>query len=120
MVVVTRSGKVVVGDMKGNDEAQAHEEEKGIEGEEITIQQSLANELQKDVGKSTSIPKLVQPLPKITLPFPQHLKNKNTNEKFKNFLSVFKTLSINLTLVEALLEMPGYDNFMKVEATKSK
>uniref|UniRef100_M1DD08 Integrase core domain containing protein n=1 Tax=Solanum tuberosum TaxID=4113 RepID=M1DD08_SOLTU len=30
LAVVTRSGKVVVGDMNGNDEAQTHEEEKAV------------------------------------------------------------------------------------------
>uniref|UniRef100_M1DE40 Integrase core domain containing protein n=1 Tax=Solanum tuberosum TaxID=4113 RepID=M1DE40_SOLTU len=33
LAVVTRSGKVAVGDIKGNDESQAHEEDKGIEEE---------------------------------------------------------------------------------------
>ncbi|XP_049405116.1 uncharacterized protein LOC125868535 [Solanum stenotomum] len=85
--------------MKGNDEAQAPEEEK---------------------GKSTLIPKLVQTLPKITPPFAQRLKKKNEDEKFKKFLSVFKTLSINLPLVEALLEMLGYAKFMKKLVTKKR
>ncbi|XP_049364052.1 uncharacterized protein LOC125828770 [Solanum verrucosum] len=118
--VITRSVKVAVGDMKGNDEAQAQEEDKCIEEEEIHIQQSYAKELHKDAGKSTSTSKLVQPLPKITPPFPQRLKKKNEDEKFKKFLSVFKTLSINLPLVETLLEMSGYAKFMKELVTKKR
>ncbi|KAK4737182.1 hypothetical protein R3W88_000879 [Solanum pinnatisectum] len=100
VAVVTCSGKVVVGDTKDNDEAQAHEEDKGIEDEEMLIQQK----------KNTSISKLVQPLPKILPPFPQHLKKKNEDEK----------LSINLRLMETLLEIPGYAKFMKKLVTKKR
>ncbi|XP_049348123.1 uncharacterized protein LOC125812677 [Solanum verrucosum] len=35
-------------------------------------------------------------------------------------MSVFKSLSINLPLVEALLEMPGYAKFMKELITKKR
>ncbi|KAK4729676.1 hypothetical protein R3W88_022664 [Solanum pinnatisectum] len=78
--------------------------------------QGLANELQEDKGKSTSILKLVQPLP----PFPQRLNKNNADEKFKKFLSVFKTLSINLLLVEASMEMSGYAKFMKELVTRKR
>ncbi|KAK4723774.1 hypothetical protein R3W88_026553 [Solanum pinnatisectum] len=120
LAVVTRSGKVAIGDMTGNEEAQMHEEDKGMEEEETTIHQSIAKEPQKDVEKHNPIPKVMQPLPKISPPFPQHLKKKNEDEKFKKFLSMFKTLSINLPLVEALLEMPGYAKFMKELVTKKR
>uniref|UniRef100_M1DDJ4 Integrase core domain containing protein n=1 Tax=Solanum tuberosum TaxID=4113 RepID=M1DDJ4_SOLTU len=86
LVVVTRSGKVAIGDLTGNDEKY-----KGMEEEEILIHQSIAKGQQKDVEKHNPIPKVVQPLPKISPPFPQHLKKKNEDEKFKKFLSVFKT-----------------------------
>ncbi|XP_049410637.1 uncharacterized protein LOC125873832 [Solanum stenotomum] len=45
---------------------------------------------------------------------------KNEDEKFKKFVSMFKTLSINLPLVEALLEMLGYAKFMKELVTKKR
>ncbi|KAK4731555.1 hypothetical protein R3W88_024543 [Solanum pinnatisectum] len=96
----------------GNDKAQAHDEGKGTEEVEILIQQSIANGSQKDVEKSNPIPKMVQPLPKIPHPFPQRLKKKNEDE-FKKFLSVFKTLSINLPLMDALLEMPEVSHSFK-------
>jgi len=44
LAVVTRSGKVAVVDMEGDYEAQAHEEDKGIEEEELLIHQSVAKE----------------------------------------------------------------------------
>ncbi|XP_015164262.1 uncharacterized protein [Solanum tuberosum] len=122
LAVITRSGKVEIGDVTGNEEAQMHEEDKVMEEEETPIHQRIAKEPQKDVEKHNPIPKVMQPLPKISPPFPQRLKKKkkNEDEKFKKFLLVFKTLSINLPLVEALLEMPGYAKFMKELVTKKK
>lgn len=46
----------------------------------------------------------MKPLFKITSPFLQRLKNKEEDVKFKNFLSMFNTLSVNISFVEALLE----------------
>ncbi|XP_049357117.1 uncharacterized protein LOC125821793 [Solanum verrucosum] len=70
--------------------------------------------------KPNPIPKIMQPLHKLSSPFPQRLKKKNKDEKFKKFLSVFKTLSINLPLVEALLEMSGYAKSLKKLVTKKR
>ncbi|XP_049397297.1 uncharacterized protein LOC125861442 [Solanum stenotomum] len=50
----------------------------------------------------------------------QGLKKNNEDENFKKFLLVFQKLSINLPLVEALLEMPGYAKFMKELVTKKR
>ncbi|XP_049357262.1 uncharacterized protein LOC125821949 [Solanum verrucosum] len=91
-----------------------------MEEEETPIHQSIAKGLQKDVEKHNLIPKVMQPLPKISPPFTQRLNKKNEDGKFKKFLSVFKTLSINIPLVEALLEMPGYAKFMKELVTKKR
>ncbi|KAK4731369.1 hypothetical protein R3W88_024357 [Solanum pinnatisectum] len=101
--VVTRSGKIAVGNARGNNVMITHEEEKDVEEEERPIQAhesymlkekeeslktSLTKELQKVKEKATSTPKIVQPLPKITPSFPQRLKKKNEDEKFKKFLSL--------------------------------
>jgi len=74
-----------------------------MEEQELPIHQNLANEPQKKVEQQAHIPKVMQPLPKIPPPFPKRLKKKNKDEKLKKFLSIFKTLSINLLLVEGLL-----------------
>lgn len=92
LVVVTRIGKVEICDVIGNEEAQMHEEDKGMEEEEAHINQSIAKGPQKDMEKHNQSPKVMQPLPKISPPFPQRLKKKNGDEKFKKFLSMFKTL----------------------------
>ncbi|XP_049382849.1 uncharacterized protein LOC125847226 [Solanum stenotomum] len=120
LTVVTRSGNVAIGDVTGNEKAQMREEDKVVEEEETPIHQSIAKGPQKDVEKHNPIPKAMQPLPKISPPFPQRLKKKNEDEKFKKFFSVFKILSINLPLVEALFEMPGYAKFMKELVTKKR
>ncbi|KAK4716250.1 hypothetical protein R3W88_014588 [Solanum pinnatisectum] len=113
MVVVTRRGKVAIGDVKRHEEPQMHEEE-------TPIHQSISKGPQKDIEKHNKNPKAVQPLPKIAPPFSQRLKKKNEDEKFKKFLSLFKTLSINLPLVEPLLEMLGYAKFIKELVTKKR
>jgi len=84
----------------------------------LPIQQSLTREPQEEADQKVQVLKVTHPLPKIPPPFPQHLKKKNEDEKFKFFLSVFKSLSINIPLVEALLEMSGYAKFMKELVTK--
>ncbi|XP_049357794.1 uncharacterized protein LOC125822438 [Solanum verrucosum] len=96
------------------------EENQGIEERESPIPQNLAKEPQYDAEQHVQDPKITQPLPKIPPPFPQRLKKKNGDEKFKTNLSVFKNLSINPPLVEAFLEMPGYAKFMNELVTKKK
>ncbi|XP_015164521.1 uncharacterized protein [Solanum tuberosum] len=120
LAVVTRRGKVEICNVMGNEDTQKHEEGKGMEEQKSLIQQNLAKELEKEVEQLVQISKVMQPLPKIPLPFPQRLKNKNEDEKFKKFLSVFQKLSISLSLVEELLKMSGYAKFMKEIVTKKR
>ncbi|XP_049406066.1 uncharacterized protein LOC125869653 [Solanum stenotomum] len=91
-----------------------------MEEQELPIPQNLAKEPQEEAEQQVQVPKVMHPLPKIPPPFPQCLKKRNENEKFKKFLSVFKKLSINLPLVEALLEMSGYAKFMKKLVIKKR
>ncbi|KAK4723991.1 hypothetical protein R3W88_026770 [Solanum pinnatisectum] len=120
LAVVTRSGKVAIGNAMGNEDAQKHEEYIGMEEQKLLIHQNLAKEPQKEVEQHVQIQKVMQPLPKIPPLFPQRLKKKNEDEKFKKFLSVFKKVSMNLPLVEALFEMSGYAKFMKELVTKKR
>ncbi|XP_015165282.1 uncharacterized protein [Solanum tuberosum] len=120
LAIVTQSGKEVKGGVTGNKEEHTRNEGKNIEEEEITIPHDITKEPQSEEEKHKPFLKAKQPLPKISPPFPQRLKKKNEDEKFKKFLSVFKTLSINLPLVEALLEMLGYTKFMKELVTKKR
>ncbi|XP_055959726.1 uncharacterized protein LOC130014813 [Mercurialis annua] len=50
-------------------------------------------------------------VPKV--PFPSRLRKAPDNQKFHKFLEVFKKLQINLSLADALREMPQYAKFLK-------
>ncbi|XP_049399796.1 uncharacterized protein LOC125863862 [Solanum stenotomum] len=82
LVVVTRGGKVAIGDMMEDEDTQKHEEFQGVEERDLLIQQGLTKEPQEEADQQV------------------------------------QSLSINIPLVEALLEMPGYAKFMKELVTK--
>ena len=45
--------------------------------------------------------------------FPQRLMKKTEDGEYRHFITMLKQLSINVPLVEALEQMPGYAKFMK-------
>ncbi|PHT97075.1 hypothetical protein BC332_33996 [Capsicum chinense] len=53
-------------------------------------------------------------------PFPQRLKKVADDTKFSKFMTMLKQLTINVSLVEALEQMPGYAKFMKDLLTKKR
>ncbi|XP_049399754.1 uncharacterized protein LOC125863800 [Solanum stenotomum] len=120
LVVVTHSGKVEIGNVMEDEDPQKNKESQDVEEQELPIRQNFTKEPQEEAEQQVQVSKVMHPLPKIPPPFSQRLKKKNEEEKFRNFLSVFKNLSINLPLVEALLEMPGYSKFMKELVTKKR
>ncbi|XP_015165387.1 uncharacterized protein [Solanum tuberosum] len=115
LAIITRSGKIAIGN-----EGEEREENQGEEEAEVTDHQNIGKKAQEEMNQHNETSKIIQPLPKIHPHFPHRLKKKNEDERFKIFLSVFKKLSINLPLVEALLEMPGYAKFMKELVTKKR
>ncbi|KAL4290705.1 hypothetical protein GQ457_14G017330 [Hibiscus cannabinus] len=46
-------------------------------------------------------------------PFPQRLKKQKQNYQFKKFFDILKQVHINMSLVEALQQMPNYAKFLK-------
>ena len=46
-------------------------------------------------------------------PYPQRLKKTEHDQQFAKFLERFKTLHINMPLVECLAQMPKYAKFLK-------
>lgn len=50
--------------------------------------------------------------------FAQRLNKIEEDVKFKNFLDMFKNLSINIHLLDGLHEIPKYSKFMKDLLTK--
>ena len=68
------------------------------------------NEENKEKAKSTPPPiKPYEP----PVPYPQRLKKKEHDQQFAKFLERFKTLHINMPLVECLAQMPKYAKFLK-------
>lgn len=72
-----------------------------------------------DIPKSV-VQKAKAPLPKTPPPYPQRLVKQNGENQFKKFIQMMKSLSINVPLVEALEQMPGYAKFMKDIAIKKR
>ncbi|XP_070057308.1 uncharacterized protein [Nicotiana tomentosiformis] len=86
-------------------------------------------ETQEEVNLSREhvidIPKLVvqkvkAPIPRPTPQYHQRLAKQNSENQFKKFIDMMKSLSINVALVEALEKMPGYTKFMKDLVTKKR
>ena len=53
-------------------------------------------------------------------PFSQTLVKKTEDGKYHHFITILKQLSINVRLMEALYQMPGYAKFMKDMVTKKR
>ncbi|XP_070045752.1 uncharacterized protein [Nicotiana tomentosiformis] len=132
MVVTTRSGRG--GNAPTSSQRQLVDDEQVVEEEEILNNVVQANnevqididdtveETQEEVNPSRdhvidipglAVQKAKVPLPKPPPPYPQRLAKKNVENQFKEFIDMLKYLSINVTLVEALEQMPGYAKFMK-------
>ncbi|XP_070008042.1 uncharacterized protein [Nicotiana sylvestris] len=66
------------------------------------------------------VPKTKAPLPRPPPPYPQWLAKQKSDNQFKKFIDMMKSLTINVPLVEALEQMPGYAKFMKDLVTKKR
>ena len=77
-----------------------------------------SGEVEDKAGKDAEVPIKVIPMP--SPPFPQILVKKTEDGKYRRFITMLKSLSINVPLVEALEQMPGYAKFMKDLVTKKR
>ncbi|XP_070037289.1 uncharacterized protein [Nicotiana tomentosiformis] len=139
MAVTTRSGRG--GNSPTSSQKQLVDDEQVVEEEEIpnnVVQETYkvrididdtVEETQEDVNpyrdQVIDIPELVVQKAKAPLhvppsPYPQRLAKKNGENQFKKFIDMVKSLSINVPLVEALEQMPGYAKFMKYLMTKKR
>ena len=59
-------------------------------------------------------------MPRPPPPFPQRLMKKTEDGKYRRFITMLKLLSMNVSLVEALEQMPGYAKFVKDLVTKKR
>ena len=70
--------------------------------------------------KKRALEKMQKSLPRPPPPFSQRLVKKTEDGKYRRFITMLKQLSINVPLVEALEQMPGYAKFMKDLVTKKR
>ncbi|XP_070005215.1 uncharacterized protein [Nicotiana sylvestris] len=137
MAVTTRSGKggdaptpsqrklvddeqVVQEDKTPNNMVQANDEvridiDDNVEEDQEEVNPSrdhIVDILEPVVQKSKA------PIPRPPPPYLQRLAKKNGENKFKKFIDIMKSLSINVPLVEALEKMYGSAKFMKDLVTK--
>ncbi|XP_069145913.1 uncharacterized protein [Solanum lycopersicum] len=71
-------------------------------------------------GNDAEVPLKGIPMPRPPPPFPQRLVKKTEDGKYRHFITMLKQISINVPLVEALEQMPGYAKFMKDLVTKKR
>ncbi|XP_070031983.1 uncharacterized protein [Nicotiana tomentosiformis] len=140
MAVTTRSGrggdastsnprKIVNDDLvvQEDDKIQANNENVNDEVR-IDIDDNM-EETQNDVNPSRKhvinipemvVPKAKAPFPRPPPPYTKRLAKQNNENQFKKFIYMMKSLSINVPLVEALEQMPGYAKFMKDFVIKNR
>ncbi|PHT34449.1 hypothetical protein CQW23_26249 [Capsicum baccatum] len=133
MAITTRSGKVLETSAKGK---QVVDEvaDMNITPSDVTKGEEAATTTAnvRDISPSDVQPEKVEKqkqkekktvertLPYPPPPFPQRLKKVADDTKFSKFMNMLKQLTINVPLVEALEQMPGYTKFMKDLLTKKR
>ncbi|TMW81748.1 hypothetical protein EJD97_008030 [Solanum chilense] len=100
------------------DPPMSSKERKMIKDNDKVIEGS--GEVEDNTGKDVKVPIKLIPMPRPTPPFPQRLVKKTKDGKYHRFITMLKQLSINVPLVEALEQMPGYAKFMKDLITKKR
>ena len=92
--------------------------EKVIRDDDTVVE--VSGELEDKMVKDVEVPQKVTPMHRPPPPFPQMLVTKTEDGKYNRFITMFKQLSINVPLVEALDQMPDYAKFMKDLVTKKR
>ncbi|XP_070040838.1 uncharacterized protein [Nicotiana tomentosiformis] len=137
MDVITRSGKG--GDAPTSCQRKIVDDEQVVQEDEIPNNVVQANgevrididnnvkDTQEEVKTSREnivdiqepvVPKAKAPMPRYRPPYHQRFAKQNGENQFKMFIDMMKSLSINVPLVEALEQIPGYVKFMKDLVTK--
>ena len=112
MTIMTRGGKQTIDPpMPSNEEKVRKDNDNVVKG---------SGEAEESNGKDAEVPIKVIPMPRPEPTFPQRLVKKTEDGKYRRFITMLKHLSINVPLVEALEQMPGYAKFMKDLVTKKR
>ena len=111
MTITTCGGKQTIDPpMPSNEEKVRKDNDKVVDG---------SGEVEESTVKDVKVPIKVIFMPRAPL-FPQRLVKKTEDGKYQRFITMLKQLSINVPLVEALEQMPGYAKFMKDRVTKKR
>ena len=90
-------------------EEKNKEGEKELESERVEISEEPKVKVEnKEKAKAPPIRPYEPPVP-----YPQRLKKQEYDQQFAKFLERFKTLHINVPIVECLAQMPKYAKFLK-------
>ncbi|XP_070008548.1 uncharacterized protein [Nicotiana sylvestris] len=109
VTVTTRTGKL-------NDEVQIDIDENVKETqEEVNLSRNQIIDIPEPV-----LQKAKAPMPRPPPSYPQRLAKQNGENQFKKFIDMMKSISINVSLVETMEQMPGYAKFMKDLVTKKR
>uniref|UniRef100_M1DEH6 Integrase core domain containing protein n=1 Tax=Solanum tuberosum TaxID=4113 RepID=M1DEH6_SOLTU len=112
MVVTTRGGKQTIDPpMPSVVDVEIRKEDEVVE---------VREETENATEKEAKISQKVVPIPRPPPPFPQRLVKKTEDGKYRRFITMLKQLSINVLLIEAFEQMPGYAKFMKDMVTKKR
>ncbi|XP_042012411.1 uncharacterized protein LOC121760881 [Salvia splendens] len=110
--IYLRSGTSYESPLMPEMEAKEVPDEK--EEDEIEVESPL---IQSEVQPEA----IVSPTPKeVKIHFPQVVQKKKLDEKLVKFLEIFKRVHLNIPLIEALQQMPGYLKFLKEIVSKKK
>ncbi|XP_070025765.1 uncharacterized protein [Nicotiana sylvestris] len=123
MTVTTRIGKggdaTTSRQRKIVDDEQVVHEDEIPNNEETREEVNLSREHIDDILKPV-VPKAKALMPSPPPPYHQSLAKQNGEIQFKKFVDMMKSLSINVPLVEALEQIPGYAKFIKDLMTKKR
>ncbi|PHT28149.1 hypothetical protein CQW23_32251 [Capsicum baccatum] len=132
MAITTRSGKVLETSAKGKQVVDVAADIDATPSDVTREEAATTISNVKDVLPSGVQPEknnkrkqeekkaMERTLPYPPPPFPQRLKKVAYDTKFSKFMTMLKQLTINVPLVEALEQMPGYAKFMKDLLTKKR
>lgn len=73
-----------------------------------------------DIERNKGVKSSKNDVPKCPPPYPQRLMKKKEENQFKKFVDLFSKLCVNIPLVDPLLQMLGYQKFMKELLKKTR
>ncbi|XP_047256100.1 uncharacterized protein LOC124888852 [Capsicum annuum] len=100
--------KLVVDSNEEAPKSQERDEKELMMSKEMVDEERDPKVVESDEQQGDPLPTM-----KFPPPFPQRLKKKEDNAKFKTFLSKLSNVSINIPLLKVIQEIPGYAKLMK-------